>query len=144
MSLFVQIKDQNLAALKNGNKIERSVFTLILGEATRSGDPKAIPDDIQMLSVIRKIAAGVKEMMDKGAADPTLQDQLTLLESLTPQQASENDIIDFVGQFITSSETPLTQKDTGKVMGALKERFMGAYDGKLASGIVRSALSEIK
>lgn len=143
MSLFEHLKVENIAALKAGDKLKRSTYTLLLGELGRVGDPKAAVEDAAVIGAARKIIAGITEMIAKGSTDLQLADQLAVLEALLPQMASEEDIIDFVGAYVLANPG-LTMKDMGKVMSAAKEQFNGALDGKTASEIIRTALSSLK
>lgn len=142
MSLHEQIKRDNVAALKAGDKTKRGVYTLLLGEVARTGDPSAEITDAQIITAAQKIAGGISELLSHGVNDAELPKQLEILNALIPKAATENDLIDFVAEYVQNNPG-LTTKDMGLVMGELKAKF-AVFDGKVASGIVRTAISELK
>lgn len=139
--LYQTLKELNLRSLKSGDKVARSAYTLLLGEIARTCDPSAEVSDATVVSAAKKIITGINQMIDLGVNNPELNGQLTALEVLLPSAPSIQDIELFVDRFIANN-APLSIKEMGVVMNALKETFAGAYDGKVVSQMVREKLSK--
>ncbi|MEL7189572.1 MAG: GatB/YqeY domain-containing protein [Pseudomonadota bacterium] len=107
---------------------------------------KEIDDDALVTSVLQKMAKQRRESIDmyeKGGRDELAaveKAELAVIEEFLPQMMSEADTaaaIDVIkGELGASS-----MKDMGSVMGELKKRHGAVLDGKLASGLVKAALS---
>lgn len=139
--LYQTLKELNLRALKSGDKVARSAYTLLLGEIARVGDPSAEVSDATVVSAAKKIIAGINEMISHGVSDPNLNGQLTALEVLLPTGPTMEEIELFIEGFMAGMPD-ITVKDMGVVMKALKDMYAGAYDGKAVSELVRRKLSK--
>lgn len=140
MSLFERIKQENISALKSGDKLKRQVYSLLIGEVTRSGNPKDIISDAAVISTAKKIVAGIDEMLAKGADQESNLAERALLMELVPRAADESEIIEFIEDYMQENNG-ITIKDMGSVMAAVKKHFGGNADGKLTSALVRARLS---
>ncbi|MEL7197026.1 MAG: GatB/YqeY domain-containing protein [Pseudomonadota bacterium] len=107
---------------------------------------KEIDDDAMVTSVLQKMAKQRREsieMYEKGgreelAAAETAE--LAVIEEFLPQMMSEADTAAAIDA-IKSELGASSMKDMGSVMGELKKRHGAVLDGKLASGLVKAALS---
>ena len=107
---------------------------------------KDIDDDALVTSVLQKMAKQRREsieMYDKGGREELAANEraeLAVIEEFLPTMMSEDETkaaIDAIkGELGASS-----MKDMGAVMGELKKRHGALLDGKLASGLVKAALS---
>lgn len=140
MSLFEKIKQENINSLKSGDKLKRQVYTLLIGEVTRKGDPGDKIDDADVISAAKKIVSGINEMLESGADQNSNLAERALLLELIPKEAGADEIKSFVDEY-ADANSPLTMKDMGTVMAAVKSHFNGAADGKVTSSIVRARLS---
>lgn len=141
MSLFNSIKIKNIEALKTGDKLTRSVYTLLIGEVTRGGDPKDTISDAMVISAAKKIVDGIEMMLENGAEPDVILAERKVLLALIPEAAAEDDIRKFVDEFVSTANPKLTMKDMGVVMAAIKTHFNGRADGKLSSSFARCRLA---
>ncbi|MEM1195888.1 MAG: GatB/YqeY domain-containing protein [Pseudomonadota bacterium] len=107
---------------------------------------KAIEDDALVTSVLQKMAKQRREsieMYEKGgraelaAAEAA---ELSVIEEFLPQMMSEDDTKAAIDA-IKAETGASSMKDMGTVMGALKAKHGAVLNGKLASGLVKAALS---
>jgi uncharacterized protein YqeY len=90
----------------------------------------------------KKRRESIEEMDKAGRGDLSQQEkyELSLIESFLPQQLSRDEIAAIVRE--TIAQTGVTsQKEMGKLMGALMPKVKGLADGKLVNEVVREALS---
>ncbi|MEM6586035.1 MAG: GatB/YqeY domain-containing protein [Pseudomonadota bacterium] len=107
---------------------------------------EAIGDDDLVTEVLQKMAKQRREsieMYDKGGREELAANErgeLAVIEEFLPTMMSEDETkaaIDAIkGELGASS-----MKDMGAVMGELKKRHGALLDGKMASGLVKAALS---
>ncbi|MEM6476770.1 MAG: GatB/YqeY domain-containing protein [Pseudomonadota bacterium] len=107
---------------------------------------KDIDDDALVTSVLQKMAKQRREsieMYDKGGREELAANEraeLAVIEEFLPTMMSEDETkaaIDAIKAELGAS----SMKDMGAVMGELKKRHGALLDGKLASGLVKAALS---
>lgn len=145
------IKAATIAAMKAGEKDRTAALRQISAkikdrdiEERTSG--KAIPDDELVVSVLQKMAkqrresiemyvsGGRQELADKEKAE------LAVIEEFLPQMMDEAATKAAI-EAIKAETGAVTMKDMGTVMAELKARHGAVLDGKLASGLVKAALS---
>ncbi|MEO1489334.1 MAG: GatB/YqeY domain-containing protein [Pseudomonadota bacterium] len=107
---------------------------------------KEIDDDALVTSVLQKMAKQRRESIqmyqEGGRAELAANEEaeLAVIEEFLPQMMSEEETraaIDAIKAELGAS----SMQDMGKVMGELKARHGAVLDGKLASGLVKAALS---
>ncbi len=107
---------------------------------------KDVDDDALVTSVLQKMAKQRREsieMYEKGGRDELAaaeQAELAIIEEFLPQMMSEADTKAAIDA-IKAETGASSMKDMGTVMGALKAKHGAVLDGKLASGLVKAALS---
>lgn len=107
---------------------------------------KDVDDDALVTSVLQKMAKQRREsieMYEKGGRDELAaneQAELGVIEEFLPQMMSEEDTKAAI-ETIKAETGASSMKDMGAVMGALKAKHGAVLDGKLASGLVKAALS---
>ena len=107
---------------------------------------KEIPDDELVTSVLQKMAKQRREsieMYENGGRQELADNEkaeLAVIEEFLPQMMSENETKSAIAAIIADTGAD-GMKDMGKVMGALKAQHGAVLDGKLASGLVKAALS---
>jgi uncharacterized protein YqeY len=145
------IKAATIAAMKAGEKDRTAALRQISAkikdrdiEERTSG--KAIPDDELVVSVLQKMAkqrresiemyesGGRQELADKEKAE------LAVIEEFLPQMMDEAATKAAI-EAIKAETGAASMKDMGTVMAELKARHGAVLDGKLASGLVKAALS---
>ena len=145
------IKAATIAAMKAGEKDRTAALRQIaakikdrdIEERTAS---RPTPDDELVVSVLQKMAKQRRESIDmyESGGRQELADkergELAVIEEFLPQmmdEAATKAAIEAIKAEIGAS----TMKDMGAVMAELKARHGAVLDGKLASGLVKAALS---
>ena len=62
-----------------------------------------------------------------------------VIEGYLPEQLTEDDVRAMVVEIMAATGAE-SMRDMGKVMGQLMPKLKGRFDGKLAKGVVQSAL----
>ncbi|MEM8725809.1 MAG: GatB/YqeY domain-containing protein, partial [Pseudomonadota bacterium] len=107
---------------------------------------KDIDDDALVTSVLQKMAKQRRESIEMyetgGRAELAAKEQaeLAVIEEYLPQMMSEDETKAAI-ETIKSETGASSMEDMGQVMGELKKRHGAVLDGKLASGLVKAALS---
>jgi uncharacterized protein YqeY len=132
MTLMEQIKQKQLAARKEGLPIA-SLYTTLLGEAAmigkNAGDRETT--DAEVVAVVKKFIKNTNETIDalttRGQNAEMFVIERMILEEFLPQQLDEVQLTIIARYF----------KSMPEFMKALKERYAGQYDGKLASMVAK-------
>jgi hypothetical protein len=145
------IKAATIAAMKAGEKDRTAALRQISAkikdrdiEERTSG--KAIPDDELVVSVLQKMAKQRREsieMYDAGGRTELAaveRAELAVIEEFLPQMMDEAETRAAI-EAIKAETGAASLKDMGAVMAELKARHGAVLDGKLASGLVKAALS---
>jgi uncharacterized protein YqeY len=145
------IKAATIAAMKAGEKDRTAALRQISAkikdrDIEERTSAKAIPDDELVVSVLQKMAkqrresiemyesGGRQELADKEKAE------LAVIEEFLPQMMDEAATKAAI-EAIKAETGAASMKDMGTVMAELKARHGAVLDGKLASGLVKAALS---
>ncbi len=145
------IKAATITAMKAGEKDRTAALRQIsakikdrdIEERTSS---KPTPDDELVVSVLQKMAKQRRESIEMyvtGGRDELAaveRAELAVIEEFLPQMLSEADTIAAI-EAIKAETGASTIKDMGNVMAELKARHGAVLDGRLASGLVKAALS---
>ncbi len=137
------IKEKN-EAIKSVVSILSSKLAAINKEAGLKGKEVTEQDIIAILSSELKQTKESLEGAIKSGREEAIakaNDQIKFIESFLPKQMTEEEIIEFVKNKITSLgiENP-TNKDFGLIMKNVSPELKGKADGKLVSQIVKSLL----
>ena len=145
------IKAATITAMKAGDKPRTAALRQISAkikdrdiEERTSG--KDIPDDELVTSVLQKMAKQRRESIElyEQGGRQELADaekaELAVIEGFLPQMMSEEETKAAI-EAIKAETGASSMKDMGQVMGALKAKHGAVLDGKLASGLVKAALS---
>ncbi len=107
---------------------------------------KEIDDDVLVTSVLQKMAKQRRESItmyrDGGREELAAKEEaeLAVIDEFLPQMMSEAETAAAIAAI--KEETGASgMQDMGKVMGELKARHGAVLDGKMASGLVKAALS---
>jgi len=145
------IKAATIAAMKAGAKDRTAALRQIaakikdrdIEERTAS---KPTPDDELVVSVLQKMAKQRREsieMYDAGGRTELAaveRAELAVIEEFLPQMMDEAATRAAIAAIKTEIGAS-SMKDMGAVMAELKARHGAVLDGKLASGLVKAALS---
>jgi uncharacterized protein YqeY len=145
------IKAATITAMKAGAKDRTAALRQISAkikdrdiEERTSG--KEIPDDELVVSVLQKMAKQRRESIEmyvSGGREELAaveRAELAVIEEFLPQMMDEAATIAAI-EAIKAETGASTIKDMGAVMAELKARHGAVLDGKLASGLVKAALS---
>jgi len=146
MSLFLQIKKDQLHARKNNKTVEATLLTTLIGEAAMIGknDGNRESTDEEVIAVVKKFIKNNKELMDivnpesNGYTDAKFENEF--LTQYIPLQMTEEELRETVQLRIRTLDE-ITPKLMGTVMKWLKDNYVGQYDGALASKVVKELLS---
>jgi uncharacterized protein YqeY len=145
------IKAATIAAMKAGDKQRTAALRLISAkikdrEIELRTASKPIADDELVIGVLQKMAKQRREsiaLYERGGR-PDLADkeraELAVIEEFLPRMMDEAETRAAIAQ-IKAETGASSLKDMGAVMAALKARFGARLDGKLASALVKQALS---
>jgi uncharacterized protein len=146
-----EIKSATITAMKAGEKERTTALRQISAkikdrdiEERTSG--KDIPDDELVVSVLQKMAKQRRESIEMyvagGREDLAAVEraELAVIEEFLPQMLSEADTVAAI-EAIKAETGASSMKDMGTVMAELKARHGAVLDGKLASTLVKAALS---
>lgn len=146
--LIEQIKNDQVAARKASDKLAATLLTTLLGEANMvaKNAQRATPTDEEVLAVVRKFLKGILEtqtVLSKSGADEsdarmqTVRAEQVTLERYLPKQLHEDELMAIVTNAIANG----TSADMPGLMAFLKANHAGAYDGKLASSVIKAAIA---
>lgn len=151
MMIRDDIKAATIAAMKAGEKDRTAALRQIsakikdrdIDERTAS---KPTPDDELVVSVLQKMAKQRREsieMYDAGGRTELAaveRAELAVIEEFLPAMLDEAATKAAI-EAIKAETGASSMKDMGTVMAELKARHGAVLDGKLASGLVKAALS---
>jgi uncharacterized protein len=146
------IKAATIAAMKAGEKDRTAALRQISAKIKdrdieeRTAAQPVTDDDVLVTSVLQKMAKQRREsieMYDAGGRDELAaveRAELAVIEAFLPQmmdEAATRAAIEAIKADLGAS----SMKDMGAVMTELRNRHGAVLDGKLASGLVKAALS---
>jgi uncharacterized protein len=146
------IKAATIAAMKAGEKDRTAALRQISAKIKdrdieeRTAAAPVSDDDVLVTSVLQKMAKQRREsieMYDAGGRDELAaveRAELAVIEAFLPQmmdEAATRAAIEAIKADLGAS----SMKDMGAVMTELRNRHGAVLDGKLASGLVKAALS---
>ena len=146
---YEELHAEMVAAMKAKDKVRLGVTRLVLGElknAASRGGAHEITEEETTAQIKRtlKQTNETLEMSEKAGnnAERTenLREQVTVLESLLPQQVSGDELVALVEKTIAELGAT-SKKDMGRVMGALTAATNGNFDKPAAAKEVGSCLS---
>jgi uncharacterized protein YqeY len=107
----------------------------MVGKTKRNGDST----DEEVLSIIRKFKIGVEEIAKIKGINTDIEYELSVYEKYLPSMISDEELLIIIDE-IVNSLAEKSPKQMGKVMTELKNKYLGRYDGTLASKIVKEKL----
>lgn len=147
MTLLNQIKADQLAARKNRETLKATLLTTLIGEATAIGknDGNRETTDAEVVTVVNKFIKNINDLLtalngaESGAAQQA-NAELVILDVYRPKQLTAEQLTAIIAD-LKAEVGASTIKEMGKVMGALRAKYEGQYDGKVASQLIKVALS---
>jgi uncharacterized protein len=147
MDLKTRIEQGLKEALKGKDTVRVSVSRMLLAAIKNKEIEKLRPlSDDELYSVVRTSIKQHVESIDsfrKGKRQNLVdreEKELVILQELLPSQLSAEEMEGEIGLAIELLEAR-TQKDTGKIVKFLMEKYPGRIDGRVVSGLVLKRLS---
>lgn len=144
MTLIHVIKQDQLAARKEGNKDDAQILTTLIGEAEMVGknNGNRAPADEEVIKVVERFIKAMEETRDhvSGEKRININREIDTLERYLPTPLTEDELRSEI-HYIVHDLGATSVKHMGSVMKALKQMHAGRYDGKLASEIVKEKLA---
>ncbi|AEB07848.1 GatB/YqeY domain-containing protein [Coriobacterium glomerans PW2] len=143
-----ELHNEMIAAMKSKDKTRLSIVRQVMGELRNIevNERRDITeqDVSNMIKRLIKQTGETLEMSKRAGNDEErtarLAEQVSILESLLPEQVSGEKLRALVDQTINEIGAR-TRRDTGRVMGALAERTGGDFDKAQAAKQISSRLS---
>jgi uncharacterized protein YqeY len=143
-------KEQLQAALKeamiNKDNVRRDVIRGLLSAVKQVEiDSQKTLNSEEIVSILQKEAKKRRESIDEalkvGRTEIADQEkiELAIIETFLPAQLSREQVATIVQETITQTGVT-SQKEIGKLMGALMPKVKGQADGKLVNEVVRELL----
>ena len=149
MSLKEQLTEDMKTAMKaKAEGKQRLAVIRMVRSAIRQAeiDGKTELDDAGVVSIISKEVKSRRDSIEefrKGGREDLVEQneaEIAVLMPYLPKQLSEDEIRELVKAAVAQTGAS-SQKDMGKVMGALMPKVKGRADGKLVNTIVREAFN---
>lgn len=143
-TLIDKIREDSIAARKKGDKLAGALLTTLYAEAARVGKDAGnrASTDEEVVRTVRKFLKNAEETLAVGRADAKekIETEIRILGGYLPKEMSADELKAAIATTVLglSDRSP---KAMGQVMAALKAAHGGTYDGKLASQLVKEALS---
>lgn len=144
--IIEKIREDMNSARKGSDSVAKNLLITLFSEITMVGKNlrNGPTTDEESISTIKKFAANVEEtisLLKARSQDSTAQEhELEILITYLPQQMTRDAMIAAVSS-IASTLNVSGPKAMGPIMAALKTQFVGKYDGKMASSIVKEILN---
>ncbi|OUN42820.1 GatB/YqeY domain-containing protein [Enorma massiliensis] len=143
-----ELHNEMIAAMKAKDKVRLSIVRQVMGEVKNlevNERRDATEEDVNsMIKRLIKQTSETLEMSRKAGNNQerteTLEQQVSILESLLPAQLSGDALVELIEQTIAELGAT-TRKDMGRVMGALNKATGGNFDKAAAAKEVGSRLS---
>jgi uncharacterized protein YqeY len=139
MTLFEQIKADQLTARKAHNALASSLLTTLIGEAAAIGKNNGNRDvtDAEVVALVKKFVKGMDETLGflgnhNAEATAVVLAEKDILAAYLPKQMDEASLTEVIRELIA-----VTGPNLGKLMAELKTQYAGLYDGKMASQIAK-------
>lgn len=157
MTLKERLKEDVVAHMKAGNKIELTTVRNVLGEIgtrEKSGKTPVEMDDAQVTSLLQKEAAKRRDTAriytEAGEADRADAEvaEAIIIEAYLPKALTRDEVEAIVDEAVAALKAELTaagqelsMRSIGAVMKPVTAKVAGRFDGKAVSEIVRSRLA---
>ena len=152
MSLAKKISNDVKSALKGGDKKKLSIARYVYSELKNFLIKENLERDVLKLSdentikIIKTQLKQKKESLDfaiKAKSQVTIKDlefDINYLSEFLPTMMDEENTIDIISNYI--NENNFENKDFGKIMGFLKQKYNNKIDMNLASKIIKNIFKE--
>lgn len=147
MSIISQIKEDQLTARKDRQKLLAQTLTTLIGEIEKIGkdDGNRETTDAESVAVLKKFRKGVEDTLnlmtessELKMGNTTIQDQeLAIVDGYIPLQLTADQLTQLLLDKQVSDEEALKLPTAMKF---LKENYAGLYDGRMASLVIKDII----
>ncbi|MCK4560217.1 MAG: GatB/YqeY domain-containing protein [Calditrichia bacterium] len=149
MSVEKQLMEDMKLAMKSGNKIERDTIRMLRAQIKLASiDKKDELNEAELAQVLQKEAKKRKEaieMYQQGNREDLVkkeESELEIISTYLPEQLSDKDLDKIITETIESLQVT-SEKDMGRVMGAIMPKVKGKTDGKVVQQKVKEYLTKL-
>ena len=146
MALIDTLKGDVKTAMKSGDKPRlatvRMLVAALQNERIARERELSADEELQLLATQAKRRRESIELYTQGGRDDLVAQEsaeLAVIGGYLPAQLTEDDVRSMVAEIVAATGAE-SMRDMGKVMGQLMPKLKGRFDGKLAKGLVQSAL----
>ena len=134
MSLYLQIKNDQIEARKKNDAVKKNLLTTLLGEVTTSAKDAhgGTPNDQEMIAFLKKFMNNIDLLLSHSPGNYQAVLEKAILVRYLPKQMSEEEISNEIRKFDLTDP-----KIVGTIMTHFKNNFAGTYDGKLVSELIK-------
>lgn len=135
MSLFSQIRADQVTARKERATVRANLLTTLLGEISRVKDANAgEPTDVEVNASIRRMLKGIEEVLERRPDDGAADVERAILKSYLPELLSDEAVC-------AAIQTDFLPEDrTMKNMKAILTYFENVYPGRVTGQQVAKLL----
>ena len=144
--LLGELRKMMMKAKLEKDTVKGNLLSTLVAEAVMVGknDGNRETTDAETVAMIKKFLKNVNEtlaLMEEMGKDKTesLREK-EILESLLPKQLDEAELVKIIEEIVAALPDK-SPRQMGNVMAELKKKYDGQFDGKMASGLVKKALS---
>jgi uncharacterized protein YqeY len=146
MALIDTLSGDVKAAMKGGDKVRLSTVRMLIAairnERIALGADLSADQELQLLATQAKRRRESITLYTQGEREDLAAQEaaeLVVIEGYLPEPLTEDDVRAMVVEIMAATGAE-SMRDMGKVMGQLMPKLKGRFDGKLAKGVVQSAL----
>ena len=146
MTLLDQIKADLNQARKAKNGAVSNLLSTLYAETImigkNNGDRVTTEEETvaKIKAFIKNINETLKTIPEGNEKRNDYKNEKYILEKYLPVQLSEEELNKIIKEISSNYEKSI--KSMGKVMGDLKDKYSGKFDGKLASNLVKKILND--
>ena len=149
MSLEKQLLEDMKLAMKSGKKIELDTIRILRAQIkSASIDKKDDLNEAELAKVLQKEAKKRKEaieLFNQGNREDLVkkeESELEIISKYLPEQLSDKDLDKIISDSLESLDIT-SDKDIGRVMGAVMPKVQGKADGKVVRQKVKDHLAKL-
>ena len=139
MSIIEKLKAESLRLRKERNPVaSKIVFALSEIEKVGKNNGNRATTDDEAIKVVQKLVATIDELLKLHIGDgqrKDMEDEKSILVSVLPQMASDQEIAAFLSAFMTGRSKMSSVPKKGDIMKALRDHFGALADMKRAGQI---------
>ena len=146
MALIDTLKAQVQTAMKSRDKPRLTTVRMLVAalqyERIAKERELTADEELQLLATQAKRRRESIDLYRQGGRDDLVAVEvveLSVIEEYLPAQLSEDDVREIVAEIVAATGAE-SMRDMGRVMGQLMPKLKGRFDGKVAKGLVQSAL----